>query len=77
MRAEGDQAAGELFFLEAIGVADFVIDFLQALQCGIDFDDFHCGIGNRQSALGTRRRNKESLAMDFLLPIARLFRYRG
>ena len=43
--AESDQAAGELLFFEAVGVADFAIDFFEALQCRVYLDDFHLGLG--------------------------------
>jgi hypothetical protein len=36
-----DQAAGEMVGLEAVGVTDFIVDFLQALQRGVELDDFH------------------------------------
>jgi hypothetical protein len=43
-RSEGDQAAGELLFSEAIGVADLVIEFFKTSQRLTDPDEFHLGL---------------------------------
>ena len=40
-RSEGDQAAGELLFSEAIGVADLVIEFFKTPKGLTDLDEFH------------------------------------
>ena len=40
-RAESDQAAGELFFLEAAPIANLVVQFGKLLQGGLKFDKFH------------------------------------
>jgi len=48
-RPEGDQAAGEVVFFEAVGVTNFIGDFFETLQRRIEFDDFHViqGIGKK------------------------------
>ena len=40
-RTKGDEAAAELLFLEAVLVANLVVEFGKALKRGLEIDDFH------------------------------------
>ena len=46
--AESDQSAREMLFFEAVGVANFFIDFLETLQRRVYLDDLHSGLGMRR-----------------------------